>query len=92
MMKLNNTPNLKKIVDIAANAEYLTVESNNVEFGLKSTDTLSIQPKDTIFGLEVSTDSAKITFDTTKLKNKSIPINSKEILDRAIEDYLDQSN
>ena len=56
MMKLNNTPNLKKIVDIAANAEYLTVESNNVEFGLKSTDTLSIQPKDTIFGLEVSTE------------------------------------
>ena len=91
-MKLNNTPNLKKIVDIAANAEYLTVESNNVEFGLKSTDTLSIQPKDTIFGLEVSTDSAKITFDTTKLKNKSIPINSQEVLDRAIEEYFEQTN
>jgi hypothetical protein len=91
-MDLHNTPNIKKIVDIAANAEYLKIETDNLELGLKSSDTLSIQPKDTVFGLEISPESAKITFDTSKLKDQKKSINSKELLDSAIKDYFEQSN
>ena len=91
-MTIHNLPDPKKAVDIIARAGYLKIENEDLEISLKNHKTISIQPKGNIFGLELSLDSAKITFDTRKLKQPSKPINTKEILDQAIEQYEQESN
>jgi hypothetical protein len=91
-MPLENLPDPKEVVDIIAKAGYLKIESENLEVSLKNHKTINIQPKNTIFGMEVSPDSAKITFDTKKLKEPVKPLNTSEILDQAIENYFQESS
>ena len=91
-MTLENLPDPKEAIDIAARAGYLKIESEDLEISLKNHKTVNIQPKNTIFGLEISTDTAKVTFDTKKLNEPLEPINTSEILDRAIEEYFQESN
>jgi hypothetical protein len=90
-MTIENLPDPKKSIDIIARSGYLKIETEDLEVSLKNHKTINLQPKDTIFGLEVSPDSAKVTFDTKKLREQPKPINTQEILDRAIEDYLEES-
>jgi hypothetical protein len=90
-MSIENLPDPKEAIDILARIRYLRIENKDLEISLKNHKTLNIQPKDTILGLEVSPDSAKVTFDTKKLREPPKPINTQEILDRAIEKYLEES-
>lgn len=91
-MTIENIPDPKKAVDIIARTGYLKIENEDLEISLKNHKTISIQPKDNIFGLELSLDSAKVTFDTRKIKQPSKPINTSEILDQAIEQYEEESS
>ena len=80
------------VIDTLAGVRYLRIENQDLEISLKNHKTLNIQPKDTILGLEVSPDSAKVTFDTKKLREPSKPINTQEILDDALEQYFKESS
>lgn len=91
-MSLENLPDPKEAIDIIAKAGYLKIESEDLEISLKNHKTVNIQPKNTILGLEVSPDSAKVTFDTKKLKEPVKPLNTSEILDQAIEEYFQESS
>ena len=91
-MTLENLPDPKEVVDIIAKAGYLKIESEDLDISLKNHKTINTQLKNSIFGLEVSPDSAKITFDTKKLREPSKPLNTSEILDQAIENYFQESD
>lgn len=91
-MTLENLPDPKEAIDIAARAGYLKIESKDLDVSLKNHKTVNIQPKNNIFGLEVSPDSAKVTFDTRKLKEPPKPINTEKILDQALEEYFQESS
>lgn len=91
-MTLKNLPDPKEVVDIIAKSGYLKIESEDLDISLKNHKTINIQPKESIFGLEVSPNSAKITFDTKKLREPPKPINTQEILDQAIENYFQESD
>lgn len=91
-MSIENLPDPKEAIDILAKSGFLKIETEDLEIYLKNHKTINLQPKDTIFGLEVSPDSAKVTFDTKKLREPTKPINTQEILDRAIDEYLEESS
>ncbi len=91
-MSIENLPDPKEAIDILAKSSFLKIETEDLEISLKNHKTINLQPKGTIFGLEVSPDSAKVTFDTKKLREPPEPINTQEILDRAIEEYLEESS
>lgn len=91
-MTIENLPDPKEAIDIVARAGYLKIESKDLEVSLKNHKTVNIQPKNTVFGLEVSPDSVKVTFDTKKLKEPPKPINTEEILDQALEEYFQESS
>jgi hypothetical protein len=91
-LTIENLPDPKEAIDILAKSGYLKIETEDLEISLKNHKTINLQPKDTIFGLEVSHDSAKVTFDTKKLREPSEPINTKEILDSALEEYYKESS
>lgn len=91
-MTLENLPNPKESIDIIARVGYLKVENEDLEISLKNHKTINIQPKESIFGLELSLDSAKVTFDTKKLRELPKPINTEEILDQALEEYFQESD
>ena len=91
-MTLENLPDPKEAIDIIAKSGYLKIETEDLEISLKNHKTINVQPKDTIFGLEVSPNSAKVTFDTKKLRAPPKPINTQEILDQAIENYFQESS
>lgn len=89
-MALENIPDPIESIDIIAKTGILKIESENLEVTLRNHKTLNLQPKESIFGLEISPDSAKVTFDTKKLKEQNKPINTKDILDRAIGEYFQE--
>lgn len=95
-MSINNLPDDEKdIVDIAAKAGYLKVESDIGEIKLNSYNQIEIQPKGTPFGSKIKVEengnvTPTLTFDTKKLKEPKKSINAEQILDDALENFWNE--
>ena len=93
-MPISNQPDsTEDIIDIAARAGYLKVETGIGEIKLNSHNQIEIQPKGTIFGAKIKVDqdgntTPTLTFDTKKLRDPKKQINPKDILDNALEDFF----
>lgn len=93
-MSIENLPEEPEdIIDIAAKAGYLKVETDIGDIKLNSHNQIEVQPKGTAFGAKVKVEengtiTPTITFDTKKLRGPKKNINPKQILDDALEDYL----
>lgn len=95
-MSINNLPDDEKdIVDIAAKAGYLKVESDIGEIKLNSYNQIEIQPKGVPFGSKIKVEengnvTPTLTFDTKKLKEPKKSINAEQILDDALENFWNE--
>ena len=92
-MSIENLPEEpEEIVDIAAKAGYLKVENELGEIKLNSHNSVEIQPKGTPFGAKVKVNNdgsitPTLTFDTKKLREPKKNIDTKQLLDDAIDDF-----
>jgi len=84
-------------IDVLAKAGYLKAENDKISVSLDSANTLSIQPKGTIFGMKVKVEqdntlTPSLTIDTKKLRDKGRYTPPEKLLDQAIENFLKNSN
>ena len=82
----------EKIVDIASKAEYLKVDTNLGEVKLNSHNSVELQPDGTIFGTKIKVEengniTPTLTLDTKKLRETKKNIDTKQLLDDAIDDF-----
>ena len=89
----NNPEPIENAMDIFAKAGYVKAENNKISISLDSSNTLSIQPKGTIFGMKIKVEqdnalTPSLTFDTKKLRDKRRYTSPKEALDQALKDFL----
>ena len=85
----------EKIVDIAAKAEYLKVDTNLGEVKLNSHNSVELQPDGTIFGTKIKVEESgnitpTLTLDTKKLRESKKQIDAKQMLDDALEDFFNE--
>ena len=81
------------IVDIAAKARYLKVETELGEIKLNSHNSIEIQPNGVPFGAQVTVEddgsiTPTLTFDTKKMREPKNNINPEEIIDDALEEFF----
>lgn len=92
-MSIKDIPDDEKdIIDIAAKAGYLKIETEIGEIKLNSYNEIEIQPEGTIFGAKIKVEengsiSPTLTFDTKKLRDSKKDIDPKSIVDNALEDF-----
>ena len=97
-MSIENLPdNEKDIIDLASRAGYLKVDTDIGEIKLNSYNQVEIQPKGTIFGTKVKVEengniTPTLTFDTKKLREPKKNIDTKQLLDDALEDFWNEQN
>ena len=93
-MSIENLPEEpEEIVDIAAKGGYLKVKTDIGDIKLNSHNSVEIQPKGTPFGTKVKVENdgsvtPTLTFDTKKLRDPKKNIDAKQMLDDALEDFL----
>ena len=93
-MSIENLPeDPEEIIDIAAKAGYLKVKTELGDIKLNSHNSVEIQPKGTPFGAKVKVENdgsvtPTLTFDTKKLREPKRNIDAKQMLDDALEDFL----
>ena len=93
-MSIENLPqDQKDVVNIAAKAGYLKVDTEIGEVKLNSYNEIEVQPKGTIFGAKVKVEedgsvTPTLTFDTKKLRDPAKNIDPKKIMDDALEEYF----
>jgi len=85
--------NSEEAIDLIAEIGYLKVENNDISISLDSHNQINIQPKGTLLGAKLRVEESGditpiITFDTKKLREPRKEINPVEMLDKALEDYL----
>lgn len=92
-MSIENAPQEPEdLINIAAKAGYLKVNTEIGEVKLNSYNSVEIQPDGTIFGAKVKVEedgniTPTLTFDTKKLREPKKNIDTKEMLDDAIDDF-----
>lgn len=92
-MSVKDTPQEPEdIINLVAKAGYLKVETDIGDIKLNSYNSVEIQPKGTPFGAKVKVEedgniTPTLTFDTKKLREPKKNIDTKEILDDAINDF-----
>lgn len=97
-MSIENAPQEPEdIVDIAAKSGYLKVQTDLGEIKLNSHNSVEIQPKGTPFGAKVKVNNdgsvtPTLTFDTKKLREPKKNIDTKKMLDDAIDDFWKEQN
>ena len=95
-MSIENLPEEPEdIVDIAARAGYLKVQTDIGDIKLNSHNSFEVQPKETPFGARIKVEqdgniTPTLTFDTKKLREPKKNIDAKQMLDDALEDFLDE--
>ena len=95
-MPLENAPQEPEDnVDIVSKAGYLKVESDIGEIKLNSHNSVELQPDGTIFGTKIKVEESgnitpTLTFDTKKLRGPRKKIDAKQMLDDALEDFLNE--
>ncbi len=93
-MSIENLPEEpEEIIDIAAKVGYLKVKTDIGDIKLNSHNSVEIQPKGTPLGAKVKVENdgsitPTITFDTKKLREPKKNIDAKQMLDDALEDFL----
>jgi hypothetical protein len=94
---MNNLPEEpEEIIDVAAKTHYLKVENELGEIKLEAHNQVNFQPKGTPLGMKLKVEETgditpTITFDTKKLREPSKIIDTKQIVDKALEDYENPS-
>ena len=97
-MTIHNLPDDEKdIVNLAARAGYLKVETDIGEVKLNSYNQIEVQPKGTPFGAKIKVEqdgsiTPTLTFDTKKLRDPKKHIDPKSILDDALEDFWENQD
>ena len=95
-MSIENLPEEPEdIVDIAAKAGYLKVETDIGDIKLNSHNQIEVQPKGTPFGAKVKVEengniTPTLTFDTKKMREPKKKIDAKQMVDDALDDFLDE--
>jgi hypothetical protein len=95
-MSIDNLPEEpEENIDIAAKAGYLKVKTDIGDIKLNSHNSLEVQPKGTSFGAGVKVEQdgniiPTLTFDTKKMKEPRKQIDAKQMLDDALEDFLNE--
>jgi hypothetical protein len=95
-MSIENLPEEPEdIVDIAAKAGYLKVKTELGDIKLNSHNSVEIQPKGTPFGAKVKVENdgsvtPTLTFATKNLEDPKKNIDAKQMLDDALEDFLNE--
>ena len=82
----------EEILDIASKAGYLKVDTELGDIKLNSHNSVEIQPDGTIFGTKIKVEengsiTPTLTFDTKKLNEPKNNIDTKQLLDDAIDDF-----
>ncbi len=80
-------------LDIVAKSEYLQVQTDIGEIKLNSHNSVELQPDGTIFGTKIKVEengniTPTLTLDTKKLREPRKNIDAKQMLDDALEDFL----
>jgi hypothetical protein len=94
---MNNLPEEpEEIIDVIAKTQYLKVENELGEIKLDAYNQINFQPKGTPLGMKLKVEETgdiipTITFDTKKLREPSKVIDTKQIVDKALEDYENPS-
>lgn len=97
-MSIENAPdNEKDLVNILGKAGYLKASNDKLEVSLESANTLNIQPKGNIFGAKLKVEdngsiTPTLTFDTKKLRDPKKRIDPEQMLDQALNDYLENNH
>ena len=95
-MSIENLPEEPEdIVDIAARAGYLKVQTDIGEIKLNSHNSFEVQPKGTPFGARIKVEqdgniTPTLTFDTKKMREPRKQIDAKQMLDDALKDFLNE--
>ena len=93
-MSIQNLPDEPEdIINIAAKAGYLKAKTDIGEIKLNSYNSVELQPNGTPFGAKVKVENdgsvtPTLTFDTKKLREPKKNIDAKQMLDDALEDFL----
>ncbi len=93
-MSIENLPEEpENIIDIAAKAEYLKVQTDIGDIKLNSHNSFEVQPKEMPFGVKVKVEqdgniTPTLTFDIKKLREPKKNIDTKQLLDDALEDFF----
>ena len=82
-------------LDIAAKAEYLKINTELGEIKLEAHNRVNIQPDETPFGIKIEVEDSgdvipTLTFDTKKLRGPRKQIDAKQMLDDALDDFLNE--
>ena len=93
MNNLSEEP--EDIVDLVSKTEYLKINTELGEIKLEAHNRVNIQPDETPFGIGVEVEESGditpiLTFDTKKLREPRKNIDAKQMLDDALEDYLNE--
>ena len=91
MSNLSEEP--EDIVDLVSKTECLKINTELGEIKLEAHNRVNIQPDETPFGIEVEVEengniTPTLTFDTKKLREPRKNIDAKQMLDDALEDFL----
>ena len=83
------------IVDLVSKTEYLKINTELGEIKLEAHNRVNIQPDETLFGIGIEVEESgdvtpTFTFDTKKLREPRKNIDAKQMLDDALEDYLNE--
>ena len=93
MSNLSEEP--EDIVDLVSKTEYLKINTELGDIKLEAHNRVNIQPDETPFGIGVEVEESGditpiLTFDTKKLREPRKNIDAKQMLDDALEDYLNE--
>lgn len=97
-MSIENLPDDEKdIINIAAKAGYLKVETEVGDIKLNSYNEVELQPKNIPFGAKIKVNpdgsvTPTLTFDTKKLRDPKKHIDPKSVVDNALEEFLENND
>ena len=91
MNNLSEEP--EDIIDLVSKTEYLKINTELGEIKLEAYNQINIQPDETPFGIKIKVEengniTPTLTFDTKKLREPRKNIDAKQMLDDALEDFL----
>ena len=93
-MSIENAPQEPEhTIDLISKSEYLKINTELGEIKLEAHNRVNIQPDETPFGIKIEVEengniAPTLTFDTKKLREPRKNIDAKQMLDDAIEDFL----
>ena len=93
---MNNLPEEPEdIIDLVSKTECLKINTELGEIKLEAHNRVNIQPDETPFGIKIEVEDSgdvipTLTFDTKKLRGPRKNIDAKQMLDDALEDFLNE--